>query len=85
MEFPSKYDTAQELEVLSLSHLYSLKTKVSQCHMQFSVFGFRSDIRIELQAPMDTVMSGWSIVYIEGSQVIISKTYYISTNLFKRY
>ena len=22
----------QELEVLSLSHLYSLKTKISQCH-----------------------------------------------------
>ena len=50
---------ALELEVLSLSHLYSLKTEISHCHyvirndiMRFLVLGFRSDIRIELQAPV---------------------------------
>ena len=47
----------QELEVLSLSHLYSLKTKVSQCQirsdiMRFSVKGSRSDKMIELQSPV---------------------------------
>ena len=52
---------------LSLSHLYSLKTKISQCHyvamyyilhndmMRFSVVGFRSDIRVKLQAPVASV------------------------------
>ena len=29
----------------------------------------------------DSVKSGWSIVYIEGSQVIISQKYYISFSL----
>ena len=47
---------SQEIEVLSLFHLYSLKTKISQCHyndiMRFSVLGYRSDIRSELQAPV---------------------------------
>ena len=48
---------SQELEVLSLSHQYSLKTRISRCHcvmtfMRLSVLGFRSDIRIELQAPV---------------------------------
>ena len=27
---------------------------------------------------VDRIKPGWSILYIEGSQVIISKTYYIS-------
>ena len=56
---------AQELKVLSLSHLYSLKTKIYQCHyvvmtrsllrndiMRFLVLGIRSDIWIELQVPV---------------------------------
>ena len=54
---------SQELEVRSFNHPYSLKTKSPQCHyvvmtilrndnMKFSVLGFRSDIRIELQAPV---------------------------------
>ena len=48
---------AQELEVLSLNHLYSLKTKSSLHNdiMRFLVLGFRSDIRIELQAPVGRV------------------------------
>ena len=55
-----------ELEVLSLYHLYSLKTKSSQCHyvsqchydiIRFSVLAFRSDVRIELQAPVVKLIS----------------------------
>ena len=33
---------------------------------------------MEYQIKFDTVKSVWSLVYIEGSQVIISKTCYIS-------
>ena len=33
---------------------------------------------MEFPIKFDTVKSGWSIVYIEGSQVIISKIFYIS-------
>ena len=33
---------------------------------------------MEFSIKFDTVMSGWSIVYIKGSQIIISKKYYIS-------
>ena len=56
----------QELEVLSLSHLYSLKTKILTMSlrndiMRFSVLEFRSDIRIELQAPVVYIRKG---VYI---------------------
>ena len=39
---------AQELEVLSLSHLYSLKTKISQCHY---VVMTRSETKF--QAPLN--------------------------------
>ena len=31
---------------------------------------------MEFSIKFDTVKSGWSIVYIEGSQVIVSKKYY---------
>ena len=45
--------TTQELEVLSLNYPYSLKTRSNDI-MRFSVLGFRSDLRIELQAPVVT-------------------------------
>ena len=56
---------AQELEVRSFNHPYNLKTKGSQCHyyvlrndiMRFSVLGFRSEKRIELQAPVLRVVN----------------------------
>ena len=46
--------TSKELEVLSLSHLYSLETNDI---MRFSVLGFISEIWIELQAPVVTCTS----------------------------
>ena len=50
--------TAQELEVLSLFHLYCLKPKISVFKLVF-----RSDIRIELQAPVVTAKSKAKVVY----------------------
>ena len=35
-------------------------------------------VPIEFSIKFDTVQSGWSIAYIEGSEVILSKIYYIS-------
>ena len=43
-----EYVYAQELEVLSLSHLYSLKTKIAQCHY---VVMTRSETKF--QAPLN--------------------------------
>ena len=37
---------------------------------------------MEFSIKFDTVKSGWSIVYIEGSQVIISINYCISLKIF---
>ena len=36
---------------------------------------------MEFPIKFDTVKSGWSIVYIEGSQIIISKKYCVSLSL----
>ena len=36
---------------------------------------------MEFPIKFDSVKSGWSIIYIEGSQVIISKKYYISSKI----
>ena len=48
--------------------------------MELSIFYFTQTLFVPMEFPIkfDTVMSGWSIVYIKGSQVIISKKYYIS-------
>ena len=61
----------QKLEVLSLSHLYSLKTKSIQCHyvcsndiMRFSVLGITSDIRIELHAPVLSLRTFTILLFI---------------------
>ena len=37
---------------------------------------------MEFSITFDTVKSGWSIVYIEGSQVIISINYCISLKIY---
>ena len=43
---------AQEFEIRSLYHFYSIKTKSSRCNCGILAFGDRSDIRIDLQAPV---------------------------------
>ena len=45
---------------------------INQCKCFTLVVPMESSIKF------DSVKSGWSIVYIEGSQVIISKKYHIS-------
>ena len=64
----------QELEVLSLSHLYSLDAKpkahnvITSDIMRVSVIGIKSDIRIKLQAPVDmhalTFMRKWIFQFL---------------------
>ena len=61
-DFYSYWDVPQELEVRSLNHTYSLKTKSSRCHYYyvmtpwaFGFYGYIGDIRTELQAPLDVL------------------------------
>ena len=52
--------------------------------MDFRISASRSNPKckpIDLSIKLDTVKTGWSIVHIKGSQVIISKIYCISLKI----
>ena len=58
-KFPTPWPCAQELEVWSLYHLYSLKTKTSRCHC---VVKTRSVIKLSVAIPAP--VSGQSAVNV---------------------
>ena len=53
--------------------LYQTRWKNSLVYKGLTLF-----VPMEFPRKFDTVKSGWLIVYIEGSQVIIAQTYCIS-------